>query len=227
MTDLHHNQESRETATEYCARCDSYKRKDGTIVEYIDRPGCGDNHDFVKRSTPPPQPANPLPSGAERTEAFTPDDVVLCKHCGFAAWRHANPDHPCKKWEPTPTTPIETDPVNAWMLANGWEWLPEEQQWYRVFPHKGRDFHGTRRQYVWPELAAEMYRMSEVRARDARIEENRLWNLRANSIMSRSIMAVSFLDRIGGLEDNNPGYADYYFKEERDQLAATNPRKEA
>ena len=54
-------------------------------------------------------------------------------------------------------------------------------------------------------------------ALDRVIEENELWHLRANSIKSKSIIAVSFLDRNAGLRDENPGFEEYYFKKEREQ----------
>lgn len=44
---------------------------------------------------------------------FTPDDVGLCTNCGFAAWRHAKPTHPCKNWSPNGDAPQDSTAKDA------------------------------------------------------------------------------------------------------------------
>ncbi len=62
-----------------------------------------------------------------------------------------------------PTTPPpDHKAVNQWMLANGWEWLmddDQEEKWFKLI--------GNEVETVSQDLAAEMYRMADRRVEEA------------------------------------------------------------
>lgn len=204
------HQESRETATEYCARCDSYKRKDGTIVEYIDRPGCGDNHDFVKRSTPPPQPVKPK--------------CITCGREGHGACGGLGPVPKQSNPKPLSTTPIESDPVNAWMLANGWDWIPIKSNGAGGYWNKENP--DNTHMSLTSLTAAEMYRMSEVRVAEALKRTFWITDGPKEDRMTRKLKgpftSVGDASLARAILEDQPGDRTYWIQ----QLAATNPRKE-
>lgn len=58
------------------------------------------------------------------------------------------------------TPPIDHEKVNAWMLGNGWEWQTVDNNYGGFWKKEGFSD-------VTQDLAAEMWRMSEARAREA------------------------------------------------------------
>jgi hypothetical protein len=55
--------------------------------------------------------------------------------------------------------PLE-ERVKEFMESNGWEWIPDDKQWYMALPYTVDDFTGRRGQYVWQEEATFWYRQS-------------------------------------------------------------------
>lgn len=103
-------------------------------------------------ATPPPQPANPLPSGEISFKEADPEVSKLVTE---------NIDELFDE----PTTPIETDPVNTWMLAGGWTWDNEAEMWRQII--------NLRVQSVPQDLATEMYRQYL----QGKVEEVKNWRV--------------------------------------------------
>lgn len=123
-------------------------------------------------------------------------------------------------------TPTNPNPVNAWMLANGFEQVPhvirDGYVWAKHVDESPQ--HLTNGKSYWmltANQAAEMYRMSEVRVDEA-IDQARRHLYTASQVRQA-------LGKVLGSK-TAPKYVQAITDdvgEELTQLAATNPRKEA